>query len=405
MLNDISHQQIGDYMRKICMSFCVSFCMSFVKSFYKSFCLFVSLIGFPLMALSEPYSAPFWLPNGHLQTVFAATLASTPKVNYNRERWELPDGDFVDVDWVEATINHTGFESAQSLNNAITENVAQQNISHQSTVAQHVAFENMPIVVLFHGLEGSSQSAYALNLMAAVKAKGWRGVVVHFRGCSGEPNRLPRAYYAGDTAEMQLYLSRLREKAPSAPIYAAGFSLGGNALLKWLGETNHAAKTIITKAVAVSAPMDLAASATALDTGLNRILYTPNFVNSLRPKALGLLSRFPQLQVKGLVADNIKAAKTIHDIDNAVTAVLYGASNADDYYAKNAAKPWLESIALPTLILNAKNDPFIPAQSLPTNHEVSSLVTLEYPESGGHVGFSGRGNWLAEHIITFFDSQ
>ncbi len=332
---------------------------------------------------AAPYSAPFWLPGGHLQTIYAATLANMPEVNYRRERWELPDGDFVDVDWAEPT------------------NVEQNSLENLS-LGWHIDLPpDLPIVVLFHGLEGNSQSNYARALMAATVAKGWRGVVIHFRGCSGEPNRLPRVYYAGDTPEIQLLLSRVRGNAPTAPIYAAGVSLGANALLKWLGESGEAAKAIISKAFAVSAPMDLAASATALDKGLNRMLYTPRFVDSMRPKALAMNERFPGL----LDAEKIKVAKTIHDIDNAVTAVLYGATDADDYYAKNASKPWLQQIQLPTLILNAKNDPFIPQESLPVATEVSEFVVLEYPETGGHVGFSGRDNWLPNRILEFFQAE
>jgi uncharacterized protein len=331
---------------------------------------FLWLLTIPVCSLhahAAPYSAPIWLPGGHLQTIYAAKFASSPTVEYRRERWELPDGDFVDVDWTDAS----------SVN------------------------DTTPIVVLFHGLEGNSQSSYAKALMAATQHKGWRGVVIHFRGCSGEPNRLPRVYYAGDAPEIQLLLSRVRAQAPQAPIYAAGVSLGANALLKWLGESGEQAKSIIDKAVAVSAPMDLAASANALDTGLNRILYTPLFVDSMRPKALSMSSRFPGL----LDDEKIKAAKTIHDIDNAVTAVLYGAKNAEDYYAKNASKPLLKHIALPTLILNAQNDPFMPAETLPTKAEVSGIVTLEYPETGGHVGFPAQDNWLPKRILDFFDTS
>ena len=348
----------------------------------RTFCLLLGLFIFPMIAHSAPYSAPFWLPGGHLQTIYAATLGSAPQVDYRRERWELPDGDFVDVDWVN------------------------YKVADATLADDKIPDNNLPIVVLFHGLEGNSQSSYARSLMAAVQAKGWRGVVIHFRGCSGEPNRLPRVYYAGDTPEMQLLLSRLRTDAPEAPIYAVGVSLGGNALLKWLGESGENAKTIINKAAAVSAPMDLAATATALDTGLNRILYTPRFVDSMRPKALNIIKRFPELQSKGLLdSEEIKTAKTIHDIDSVVTAKLYGAKDVEDYYAKNASKPWLTYIRLPTLILNAKNDPFIPEKTLPTTSEVSESVMLEYPETGGHVGFYGLDNWLPNHLLAFFDDE
>lgn len=330
----------------------------------------VNMLGFSIKASSAPYSAPFWLPGGHLQTIYAGAVARAPEVNYFRERWELPDGDFVDVDW-----------------------------ANSMALELKAPDPTTPIVVLFHGLEGNSKSNYAKSLMATTLAKGWRGVVIHFRGCSGEPNRLPRVYYAGDTPEINLLLTRLREQNLQAPIYAVGVSLGANALLKWLGESGEQAKGIIDKAAAVSAPMDLAASATALDNGLNRILYTPRFVDSMRPKALSMSARFPGL----LDDEKIKSAKTIHDIDNAVTAVLYGAKDAEDYYVKNASKPWLSKIELPTLILNAKNDPFLPANTLPTIHEVSATVTLEYPETGGHVGFPGSDNWLANRLLDFFN--
>jgi uncharacterized protein len=328
------------------------------------------------LACAAPYSAPFWLPGGHLQTIYAATLANKPQINYRRERWELDDGDFIDADWIDT-------ETSDS---------------------------NTPVVVLFHGLEGNSQSQYATALMSSVKSKGWRGVVIHFRGCSGEPNRLPRAYYAGDTDEIERLLSRVRASALQAPIYAVGVSLGGNALLKWLGEKSGHANSIINMAIAVSAPMDLAASANALDNGLNRILYTPHFVDTMRPKALAMLKRFPNLLNEKLDETKIKSAKTIHDIDNAVTAVLYGASDAEDYYEKNASKPWLKQITLPTLIINARNDPFIPVESLPTSDDVSSFVTLEYPEEGGHVGFptqlfSNQAGWLPSRILDFYESN
>lgn len=316
---------------------------------------------------SKSYTAPFWLPGGDLQTLHSALLASTPAVKYRRERWELADGDFIDADWVEPEVIST----------------------------------DKPIVVLFHGLEGSSQSPYAKSVMAAIYAKGWRGVIIHFRGCSGEPNRLPRVYYASDSPEIEMLLTRLRKSEPLVPIFAVGFSLGGNALLKWLGEAGEHANIMIDSAVAISAPMDLAATPDALGEGLNRYLYTPSFVNSTRKKALEMLQRFPGIIDK----EKIKSAKTIRDIDDAATAVLYGAIDADDYYAKNASKPWLNKIRLPTLILNAKNDPFIPPETLPKVTEVSSAVTLEYPDTGGHVGFLGRKDWLPNRLLAFFSYQ
>ncbi len=317
---------------------------------------------------AEPYQAPFWLPGSHLQTIYPAVFARGEEVQYRRERWELDDGDFIDTDWVDSD------DTSQ------------------------------PIVVLFHGLEGGSQSHYARALMTEVKAKGWRGVVIHFRGCSGEPNRLPRAYFGGDSLEVEMMLSRVRQAAPDAKIYAVGVSLGANALLKWMGEQNTHAEQVINKAAAISAPMDLAAVADTLDSGLDRWLYTPMFVKSMKVKALAKAERFPGI----LDVEKIKAAKTIHEMDRYVTAVLHHFKDDEDYYAANSSKPWLPYITVPTLIINAKNDPFVPSRILPDSSEVSSTVTLEYPEEGGHVGFvhspfPGHIDWLPQHLLEFFE--
>ncbi len=343
---------------------------------------------------AEPYRAPFWLPGGHLQTIIASLLSTGSEVKYRRERWELNDGDFIDVDW------------ADVLGEKLPAANINKQISLTKTLAADLINQKKPVIVIFHGLEGNSQSQYAKSLMGAALARGWHGAVIHFRGCSGEHNRLPRFYYAGDSLEINTMLSRVRSIYPDNPIYAVGYSLGGNALLKWLGELGADSMLNISKAVAISAPIDLKASAVSLDSGLNRILYTPMFVDSMRPKALALSKRFP-----GLLDDQrINNAKTIHDIDNAVTSVLYGAKDATDYYRKNASKPFLKNITLPTLIINAKNDPFLPPQFLPTVDEVSDSVTLDYQEQGGHVGFyspfvNNENSWLPSRIIKFLEND
>lgn len=317
------------------------------------------------------FRAPSWLPTGHLQTIYPAKFADTFEVQYRRERWELPDGDFIDTDWLDD---------------------AGQEKSAQT-----------PLVVLFHGLEGNSRSHYAKSLMAAVEKKGWRGAVMHFRGCSGENNRLPRAYYAGDSVEMQNMLTWIKQAAPEAPVFAIGVSLGGNALLKWLGESGGSANDLLRAAAAVSAPVDLAACANALDTGLNRLLYVPTFLPSLRTKALQKARKFPDL----LDLEKVSQASTFRAFDTYVTARLHGFKGADDYWAKNSAKPWLKSIKTPTLMLNAENDPFIPASSLPASSAVSEAVTLEVTQAGGHVGFTSAisqdGTWLPQHLLHYFE--
>jgi hypothetical protein len=253
--------------------------------------------------------------------------------------------------------------------------------------------------VLFHGLEGSSRSHYALALMAAVMERGWRGVVVHFRGCGGELNRLPRAYHSGDSTEIDWVLRRLRPQA--SRLLAVGVSLGGNALLKWLGESGAAARDVVERAVAVSAPVDLMAAGNALDRGFN-LLYVRHFLSSMKRKSLAKLARFP-----GLVdAARVRAAGTLREFDDAVTAPLHGFRNTDDYWTRASAKPRLRGIEVPVLMLNARNDPFLPGAVLPAQHEVAPAVLLEQPASGGHVGFVSGGfpgnlGWLPARVLEF----
>ena len=317
-------------------------------------------------AAPPPYRAPRWLPGGHLQTIYAALAAPRPQVAWRRERWDTPDGDFIDLDWTEGV--------------------------HDTAPA--------PLVVLFHGLEGSSRSHYAAALMATAHAAGLDGVVVHFRGCSGEANRLPRAYHSGDSAEIDWVLRRLR--AGRAPLFACGVSLGGNALLKWLGEQATEAAAIIDAAAAVSAPLDLTVAGDALGRGFNRV-YTHNFLRTMKRTAARKLTRFPGLAD----ARRIAAARSLREYDDAFTAPLHGFRDVDDYWTRAASKPWLRTIAVPTLVLNALNDPFLPASALPTSAEVAPKVTLEQPPAGGHVGFVGGGfpghlDWMPQRVLAHF---
>jgi uncharacterized protein len=316
---------------------------------------------------ADGYVAPVWLPGGHLQTIYASLFIAAPQVDYRRERWELPDGDFLDLDWVDGD-------------------------------------NDTPVVVLFHGLEGSSHSYYARDLMHALQMRGWNGVVAHFRGCSGEDNRLPRAYFAGDSEEIERILRHVKAQHPSQPLYAVGVSLGGNALLKWLGENGEAARDLVARAAAVSAPLDLTAAGAALDNGFNRHVYTARFLVTLKAKALRKAEKFPGL----LDADAIRASTTFREFDTLVTARLHGFVDADDYWFKVSSKPWLKFIRVPTLVLNAKNDPFLPASALPTADDVSAAVTLEQPDSGGHVAFPnspfpGSIDWLPQRLLKHFD--
>jgi predicted alpha/beta-fold hydrolase len=257
-----------------------------------------------------------------------------------------------------------------------------------------------PLVVLFHGLEGSSRSHYALALMAEVARRAWRGAVVHFRGCSGELNRLPRAYHSGDSAEVDWVLRRLRPQNPR--LFAVGVSLGGNALLKWLGETGAAARDVIDQAAAISAPFDLTAAGNTLDRGFN-LLYVRHFLVTMKRKSLAKLARFPGL----FDAARVRAAGTLREFDDAVTAPLHGFRNTDDYWTRASSKPWLRGIEVPVLMVNARNAPFLPGDALPAPHEVAPRVVLEQPPSGGHAGFvSGRFpghlGWMPARVLEFF---
>jgi predicted alpha/beta-fold hydrolase len=366
------------------------------------------------------YRAPGWLPGGHAQTIYAALLMRRARVAYRRERWETPDGDFIDLDWTvepsgvsrqplgdddrsPPTVHCPRFSEAPGEPSAISRQPSAASgpssvVSHQSSP------DEQPLVVLFHGLEGSSRSHYALALMAGLRARGLRGVAVHFRGCSGEPNRLARAYHSGDAPEIDWIVRRIRARHEGA-LLAVGVSLGGNALLKWLGETGTGAIDLVHKAVAVSAPLDLMAAGDALGRGFNR-LYTRNFLATLKVKALAKLSRHPGLYD----AARVRAASTLREFDDLVTAPLHGFRNADDYWTRASSKPGLRHIRVPTLVINARNDPFLPADALPGPDAVSAAVTLEQPEEGGHVGFvagafPGHLEWLPQRALDFFSGE
>lgn len=323
------------------------------------------------------YRAPFWLPGAHAQTIWPALVAPRPALRYRRERWEAPDGDWIDLD------------------HAVAPGVPADGPSSR------------PMLALFHGLEGSSDSHYARTLMAAALARGSDGVVIHFRGCSGELNRMPRAYHSGDSDEADWVLRRLAARRAAegrtGPLLAAGVSLGGNVLLKWLGERGTDAG-FVAAAAAVSPPQDLHAGAIVLSKGFNR-LYTASFLKTLRRKSLEMLDRHPGLFDRARVA----ASRDFFDFDELVTAPLHGFANAVDYWRRSSCRQFLGGIAVPTLVINALNDPFMPASSLAPPSEASRAVRLEYPATGGHVGFlrgapPGRLDWLPTRLFAHFDA-
>lgn len=312
------------------------------------------------------YQSPRWLKGAHLQTVWPALFHHPSSPDYRREVWlcEQDDGRLA-IDFVDA------------------------------------ASTNAPLLVLFHGLEGGSDSNYAKALMHEARRRGWHGAVAHFRSCGGVPNTSRRAYYAADAATVDWIMTRLAERC--AVIYAAGVSLGGNILTRYLGEPGY---TVRCQAAAIiSAPLDLTASSVRLDSGLGRMLYTRMFLKTLKHKALHQLAQHPDLFER----QALLRARTFREFDTLITAPLHGYRDAADYWQRASGKLVLRDIRTPTLILNARNDPFMPGDALPGPQDVSDAVTLEQPDEGGHVGFvsgpfPGRITWLPQRVCGFFDS-
>lgn len=313
---------------------------------------------------AQAYRAPSWLPGGHAQTLWPL-LIKPRAIALRRERWATPDGDFIDVDHLDGPADG-------------------------------------PLLVLFHGLEGSARSHYAISTARACRQAGWRLALPHFRGCSGELNQRPRAYHSGDSAEIDWILRRLHAENGQRRLHAAGVSLGGNALLKWAGERGPAAGELLTGVAAMCAPLDLAGCGHHLARGLNQ-LYTRHFLKTLKAVSAKRLQRFPGLFDGALM----RRAGNLYQFDDAVTAPVHGFAGADDYWQRSSAKPWLRSIAIPALVVNSKNDPFLPAHFLPSQAEVAPNVQLEQPAQGGHVGFvsgpfPGNLDWLPQRLLHYF---
>ena len=320
------------------------------------------------------YASSWWLPGGNLQTIWGALYARRTrqaKPEFRRERWTAPDSDFIDIDFLD-----------------------------QAPVA-----EKQTLLVQFHGLEGTSRSHYSEAFADYAQAHGMAFAVPHFRGCSGELNWGPRAYHSGDFEEIDWILRRLRSEHVG-PIVAVGVSLGGNALMRWAEEMGDDAGRVVSAVASICSPLDLAASGQAIGRGFNRLVYTRMFINSMRPKALRKLAQHPGLFDR----EALMQSRDLYEFDNVFTAPLHGFKNTDDYWSRASAKPHLNRIRIPALVVNALNDPFMPASSLPRQADVGKFVTLWQPAQGGHVGFpSGSfpshvhtlpdtvGGWLVQH--------
>ncbi|HEV8309631.1 MAG TPA: alpha/beta fold hydrolase [Methylomirabilota bacterium] len=307
----------------------------------------------------------WWCRSRHLQTVWGP-LFRRARLPLSRERVPTGDGDFVDLDWADGA-------------------------------------PGQPLLLVLHGLEGSARSHYVTGLFRAAADRGWRGVALNFRSCSGELNRLPRFYHSGDTGDLDAVVRSLVEREPGIRIGAAGVSLGGNVLLKWLGERGPDAPPELVGAVGISVPFDLASCARRLDRGLARVVYTANFLRTLRRKVRLKADVYP-----GFVdLTAVRRARTFAEYDRAVTAPLHGFADERDYWTRASSGPYLGRIRRPTLLINALDDPLVPAESLPDPTTLPAAVRVEVPRRGGHAGFiDGRwrgraSSWAERRAVEF----
>ena len=316
------------------------------------------------MIRTSTFRPAWWLTNRHLQTIFPNTLRRQPRLALRRERLELPDGDFVDVDW---TTDSSG-----------------------------------PIVIVLHGLEGSIDSRYASGIMRTLDRRGWRGALLHHRGCSGEINRLASGYHSGQTADLDYFIKLLRQREPGTPLAAVGYSLGGNVLLKWLGETRNA--DALQAAVAISVPMRLDLCSDGINRGFSKV-YQSHLMRRMRRTAL----RKIDAGILDMPKQAVRKLKTFRQFDDALTGPLHGFGNAETYYAQCSSRQFLKHIATPTLIIQSRDDPFMTPEVIPSARELSGQVILELAEHGGHVGFVGGAwpwrarYWLEDRIPAFLE--
>jgi predicted alpha/beta-fold hydrolase len=305
-----------------------------------------------------------WLPGAHAQTIWRRLGGPRRRLPFRRETLETPDGDDLVVDWLQGE-------------------------------------PGSPILVVLHGLEGSSFSGYAQLLLAAARRRGWRGAAMNFRSCARDPdrpgrmlpNRRPRLYHSGETEDLGFLVRSLSRREPGAALLAVGISLGGNVLLKWLGE--NPGQSVLRAAAAVSTPYDLAAGARHLERGWGR-LYSAGLLRTLRVKAVEAARRFPEAAAR-IDAARAGSARTFWEFDDAATAPLHGFAGADDYYGRSSSLGFLPSIATPALCLSAEDDPFLPADiARRARHDASPAVRFVLTERGGHVGFvTGGSPWTA----------
>ncbi len=315
------------------------------------------------MIINSKFKPHRWLGNPHLQTVVASKFQPPSPPAYEAERLELPDGDYVDLAW---------------------------NLENDG-----------PLVCVFHGLQGSIKSAYAARVLQRLKCDGFRTVFMHFRGCSGEPNRMACGYHSGHTDDIRYLIKTISKRYPKTPLFAVAYSLGANALLKYLGEEQE--NCLLQQSIAVSPPLLLAEGAKRMNRGLSR-LYQSWLVRQMQQAILDKKNTYPKLNLP----EDVKQYNSFWRFDNYVTAPINGFKDVNDYYKQASSLPWLINIRAPSHILFARDDPFFTEKVIPTEKQLSDSVIFELTEKGGHVGFIGENGdgglcyWLDCRISEIF---
>jgi len=313
------------------------------------------------MIVESAFQTPWWLKNPHLQTLWSPIFRQVKSVKTRLQRLELDDGDFIDLQWVEN---------------------------------DHVS-PSSPVLLLLHGLEGSVDSVYIQNLLQTMRHDNWHLVVLNFRSCSKELNRLPRSYHSGETEDLLQVLQVLKKTHPCTQIMCTGFSLGANVLLKYLGESRD--QSLVDSAAAISVPFLLKNASSRMDCGFSRF-YRNRLLKELKKKTRKKMHEH-LIELTGLGEDMDKIA-TFYDFDDKVTAPLHGFKGATDYYNSCSCRSFLKNISIPTLILHAADDPFMTDDVIPVEDELSETVTLELSAGGGHVGFiTGSVPWQSYSYI------
>lgn len=322
------------------------------------------------------FKPAWWCRGAHVQTIAGAFVRIKPPVSLNRERLETPDGDFLDIDYLDGAAESTG---------------------------------RSPLVVILHGLEGSSKSPYVRSLLGGIAKLGWQAAVLNMRMCSGEPNRLLQTYHSGKTEDLEFVLRHLEKTRTYSGLYLTGYSIGGNIVLKWLGEQGGGAAGRVRAAAAVSVPYNLVKSVELMDRGFNREVYTRLLLGSLKVKAFAKRKSFPD----AMAYERVKRCRTFRVFDHEVTARLNGFTDETDYWTRSSCCHFLKAIRVKTLLIHAGDDPFFPGRLIPVD-EIHGNPALELLMSsgGGHLGFvdgasqdGGGEPWLERTILNFLKAS